>query len=241
MNNGKDNDKNKNGIELDKDKKNFLEILKTNSYGISQLNTKYYDMKKIQNELLNYYLYKIRCELKANNCITGIKLVYKNRIDNSKIDVIKIHSKKKTSLEQEYTFDQSEFIVDVRLWLKERLIGFEITTNKGNIKKFGYGEDDKLVKIPDFENNEQVVLGFEISADDKDGITAMCCYYIRKNKYAALLHTGAIYLKIKLKDKDYKKKIEKKLKNLNQQLKILYHTCLLPDHPFFEIMKYVIN
>ena len=136
-----------------KEKNNYVEIYKTNNYGLAQQATKIHDIQKIQINLLNYYLYKIKCEIKTNNCILGIKLIYKNRNDNKKIDVINIEAKKKASLEQEYTFESSEYIVDLRLRLKDRLIGFEIATDKGEIKKFGYGDEEQLVKIPDFEKN----------------------------------------------------------------------------------------
>ena len=233
--------KNQNEKPDPSDNNQYIEIFKTNNYGLTQLNTIIYDMNKIEEKLLNYYLYKIKCELKKNHGIIGLKLIYKNRNDNKKIDVINIPAKKKASLEQEYTFDPSENILEIRLWLKDKLIGFEITTDKGEIKKFGYGENEQLVNIPDLQQRDKVVVGFEIGADDKDGITSMCSYYIDRNKYTALLNIGAIYLKIKLRSDEYKNKIEKKLGGLDEKFKILYRVCLLPNHPFFEIMKYMIN
>ena len=123
--------------------------------------------------------------------------------------------------------------------MKERLIGFEIITNKGQIKKFGYGDDSQLITIPELENKENVVVGFEISADDKDGITGMCCYYLPKNKYMTFIHSGFFYLKAKLRNKDYKKKIEGKIQKLDRKFQILYQTCLLPDYQFLQVMRFV--
>ena len=220
---------------------NYIEVSKTNNYGISQLSTTCYDMHKIQTKLLDYYLQKITCDLKSNNYITGIKLTYINRKDKSKLDIINISPKKKSALNQEITFDSSEFIIDIRLWLKERLIGFEIYTNKGQVKKFGYGDESQLVTIPELENKENVVVGFEINADDKDGITGMCCYYLPKNKYMTFIHSGYFYLKAKLRDKEYRKKIEEKLNKLEKKFQILYQTCILPDYQFFQVMKFVNN
>ena len=210
--------------ENNKNLNNYVEILKTNNYG-----------------LINYYLYKIHCDLKTNSYILGIKLIYKHKNDNSKINAINIPPKKKSSLEQEYTFEPSEYISSIKLWLDDRLLGFEIMTDKGKIQKFGYGENEHLVIIPDFENKDKVIVGFEIGADDKDGITSMCCYYLNKNRYTALMNTGPIYLKIKLRDLNYRKKIEKKIKNFDEKYKLLFKVCLLPDHPFYEVMKYMIN
>ena len=125
--------------------------------------------------------------------------------------------------------------------MKERLLGFEITTNKGTIKKFGYGEDNCLIKIPELENKDQVVVGFEFCADDKEGVTGLSCFYLSKNRFSTVLHTGIIYLRVKLKNKDFRKKIEGKLKGFSTKMKTLYQACLLPDYQFFEVMKLVIN
>ena len=231
MNNKKDNHSSR----------NFIEIAKTNNYGFTQVSTTCYEMHKIQSKLLEYYLYKISCDLKSNGFITGIKLTYINRKDKSKIDVINIPPKKKSSLNQEMIFDSSELIIDIRLWIKERLIGFEIETNKGQIKKFGYGDESQLVKIPELENKENIVVGFEINADDKDGITAICCYYLWKNKFLTYIHSGFFYLKAKLKNDEYKKKIKEKMQNMDKNLQLLYKTCLLPDYQFLQVMKFVNN
>ena len=219
----------------------FVEILKTNTFGLIQLSSKFHGMQPIETKLLSYYISKIKVELKSNQYITGIYVTFTNRTDNTKLDVINIPSKKKTNLEQDFSLDSTEFISDVRVWVKERLTGFEITTNKGKTQKFGYGEDDSLVRIPELIGGDQVIVGFEVCADEKDGMTGMACYYLSKNKYSTVLHTGLIYLKIKLKDEEFKKKIEKKVANLSDEYKTLFHACLLPDNTFFEVMKYVVT
>ena len=96
--------------------------------------------------------------------------------------------------------------------MKERLTGFEITTNEGSIKKFRFDENETLVKIPELENKDKVVVGFEFCADDKDGVTGLSCYYLNRSKYSMVLHTRLIYLKVKLKNDEFKQKAEKKLK-----------------------------
>jgi len=238
----KNNDQNK--AEQPKEKPSqtlFVEILKTDNYGLFQASSKIHGMEAIESKLLGYYISRIQCELKSNSCITGLKLSCRNRTDNSKIDVIDIPSKKKTNLVQEYNFEPSEFITEIRVWMQERLTGFEIATNKGSVKKFGYGEEDSLLKIPEFEIKDKIVVGFEFCADEKDGVTGLCCYYLNRNKFLMVLHTGLIYLKVKLKNEEFRKKTEKKAKYLNSKFKTIYQACLLPDHHFFEVMKYVMD
>ena len=219
----------------------FVEILKTNTFGLIQLSSKFHGMQPIETKLLSYYISKIKVELKSNQYITGIIVTFTNRTDNTNIDVINIPSKKKSNLEQDFVLDSTEFITDVRVWVKERLTGFEITTNKGTIRKFGYGEEGSMVRIPELIGGDQVIVGFEVCADEKDGITGMACYYLSKNKYSTVLHTGLRYLKIKLKDDFFKQKIEKKIQNLSDEYRTLFHACLLPDNTFFEVMKYIVT
>ena len=136
----------------------------------------------------------------------------------------------------------NETINGLKVWLNEdiKLIGFEIETTKKNIKKFGYGEDNELRIISDFNNKNQIIVGFGCCSNDKDGITSIYAYYINK-RYISILYNGIFTLRVKIKDSKFKEKTEKKLKKMNEKNRILYRICQLPDNQFFNIIKYIIR
>ena len=76
----------------------FVEILKTNTFGLIQLASKFNGMQPIETKLLSYYISKIKVELKSNQYITRIYVTFINRTDNTKLVVINIPSKKKITL-----------------------------------------------------------------------------------------------------------------------------------------------
>ena len=68
------------------------------------------------------------------------------------------------------------------------LIGFEIETDKERKFKFGYGNDEQLIKISDFMEEEQLIIGFGIYTDGENGVTAIYAQYISKKNYDLLWH-----------------------------------------------------
>ena len=73
----------------------FVDILKTNTFGLTQLVSKFNGMQPIEIKLLRYYISKIKVELKSNQYITGIYVTFINRIDNTKLDMINISLRKR--------------------------------------------------------------------------------------------------------------------------------------------------
>ena len=126
-----------------------------------------------------------------------IEKIFKHKGTRKEKSVIKALSKKmsKDLIEKEFQFSHSENIIVVRVWLNYyRLIGLEITTNKGSIKKFGYTDDTQLIKIENFVEKKNTIISFVFNKDDKDGVNSMNCYYLSKRKYS-----GLFYLRVKLK------------------------------------------
>ena len=105
--------------------------------------------------------------------------------------LINVKSKEFDLIEQEMTFTLED-IIDLRTWVSDdiRLIGFEVTTNKGRSQKFGYGNDEELRKIHEFENKENNIVGFNVTADNTSGVTALYAYYLNKRTYAFYLYSG---------------------------------------------------
>ena len=214
------------------------EIIDTCIYGTSNSNR--YDMKeKLGNKLLNYKLSKIRCQVKSNKSIYGIQFIYQN-INNGKEEaLLDISSKENDLIEQEYNLNNEE-INDLRVWLSPdfKLRGFEISTNKNHIYKFGFGEEEELIKIPDFEQKDQIIVGFGCYFDENEGIISIYGQYINYKKYIFAVYSGIFLFRIKIKDQQFKEEVEKKLANMNEKYKVLYRICQLPDNQFFNVLKY---
>ena len=125
-------------------------IKTTCNYGKINENSRSYDVcDEIGGEnLLNYKIYKIICQIKSNESIRGIKFIYRNINDGKEVTLINVKSKEFDLIEQEMTFTLED-IIDLRAWVSDNisLIGFEVTTNKGRSQKFGYGNDEELRKL----------------------------------------------------------------------------------------------
>lgn len=219
-------------------------VIKTTcNFGKINENSKSYDVcDNINGEnLLNYKIYKIICQIKSNESIHGIKFIYRNINDGKEVALINVKSKEFDLIEQEMTFTLED-IIGLRTWVSDdiRLIGFEVTTNKGRSQKFGYGNDEELRKIHEFENKENNVVGFNVTADNTNGVTALYAYYLNKRTYAFYLYSGIFSLRIKVKDEKYRKMIENRLSKMSEKSKILYRICCLPDNQFFQVIKYTL-
>ena len=212
-------------------------------YG-SVTNQNYLEIKSILgNKILYHKLKKIKCQLKPDTCIVGIQFIYTNIYTGEDKTLIDISSEENNLIEDEFDLNNREVIIDMKVWLNNdvRLIGFQIITNKNRKKKFGYGNEGEMTNISVLKNLDQIVVGFGIYNDDNYGITAIYGEIINRKKYLYNLLNGVFELRYKLKKSDFKEKVEKKLEKLDENKKILYRICQLPDNQFFNVMKYSID
>ncbi len=223
--------------------KKQIEVAPTCLYGRVEENSKYYDVKdEVGKSLLDYRITKIKCQVKSNDSIYGIQFYYRNINTGKETALINVKAKETDLIEQEMTFGVEE-IVDLRTWVDDeiQLIGFEITTNRGRIKKFGYGNDEQLRTCPDFLDKDKTIVGFGVTADNRNRVVGLYGYYLNKKTYAFYLYSGVFSLRIKTKDENYKKKFDAKYPNMNEKYKVLYKVCCLPDNQFYNIIKYALS
>lgn len=205
-----------------------------------QDNTKEYNMIQSipEEEILNYKIDKIECKsISETKTISSIKITYKNINTGKEVVLTDTPTNEKNGLNQEFKLNDLEEIIKVRVWVDQRLIGFEVLTNKDRKQKFGFGEDDKLIKIDELETNDKIVVGFGVYASEVIGVTGMFCYYMDKKQNSIFLNSGLFYLRIKNKkkgDMGASKKDDEKMYTLNEVTK-------LPDNLFFEIAKYAVG
>ena len=213
-------------------------------YGKSEIDSKIHNIRDILgNNILDYRITKIKCQIKSNEGIYGIEMVYKNLITEEEKTLINIKSEEPNLIEQEIKFDL-EIILDIKFWCNDenKLIGFEVNTNKGKFQKFGYGDDNQLKLCHQIKNKERVVVGFCFYEKENKGITGMFIYHMNKKTYAFFIYKGIFGLRVKIKNDKYKKEIEKTVDKFDDiKKKILFKICCLSDNQFFNVIKYTLN
>ena len=215
----------------------------TYSYGLINDNAITLDEKRIIGKnLLNYNIYKIRCWSEKNVGLSGIQIYHKDRFTSKEeitIDVIKDNNKGE---EEEIILGPNEMINEINIWKDEKLRGFEVKTNKGREKIFGCIEKGEEIKLDEeFKNGDNYLLGINLNFDKIEGIISISFYHINKFTFYISFYLGYFMLRIKLKNEDFKNKIEENIKNLDYSDKILYKSCCLPDNQFFAIFKFIFN
>ena len=195
--------------------------------------------QKVEPEkILNYKIHKIICKLVSNKYIASLKLIYKDRNNGEEITLLETPSEGNNLVELDpFEFSEQEEIISIRVWVEnnKRLLGFEIKTNKGNTKKFGYGDNNNLIKIDELESNDKIVVGFGVYHSKTDGVTGLFCYYINKKLHCTILSLGMLYLRNKIKNKTLSVDVTKEE---DEQMYTLKKVCGLADVIFFEIAKY---
>ena len=215
-------------------------IENTSNYGLIKENVTTFDEQRILGEyLLNFKIHKIVCWSEINVGLSGIKIIHINRITSEKVESINVNKKEfGNEEEEEIILEKNEMINNIILWKEEALRGFEIKTNKKTEQKFGWCGEGTRIELDEFDGYNYLV-GFFLGFHKKEGILSMGFYYINKKNFYLLLNLGIFMLRVKLKNKEFNKKIKDNLNNLDIVDKAVYFTCCLPDNQFFEIFKYI--
>ena len=218
----------------------LIKIYNTSNYGLIKENIIYYDDQRILNEyLLNFKLYRIRCWTIANVGISGLEVYYKDRITSKEVKTIDAKRKELCDEEeQELTLDSNEMINEVILWKNDPVLGFKVKTNKGREQKFGICGEGTKIELDELNGNNYIC-GLFCGYHKKDGVISLGFYYINERNFYLLLYYGIICLRIKLRKEEFKKKIDEKVNQMSYADKALYKACTLPNNQFHEIFKYI--
>ena len=148
--------------------------------------TELYDFtKKLKENVLEYKIHDIKYKLGESQNIQTLTMTYKNRKDGSLETVLNTKKSNINAKEEIIEFYDNEEMENVYFYIdekSERLVALMIKTNLGKIKYIGNPDKGRLVKSPDLETGEKVVLGFGVNAGKKYGVSSIYCYYIDKNK-----------------------------------------------------------
>lgn len=226
----KDNKKSKRMKELEKKIKFLSEV------GISYNETysNYGLPKKLEKYIFKYKISKIIYTLNSN-CIQSLKVIYKNRIDNSLISVENddclIENNKKYVINFPDYFEIKLLEVDQ---IKGEDIGFTILCGN-KIYDIGYKQNSESRKR---KFNNQILLGIEMKACPSFGISNLNFKLYDSGKFAIKYYDGFLQLRAKLKkNPSFKNKIFKNFNTFNEKQKLIVNICNMPDLVFYFIMN----
>lgn len=206
-----------------------------------------------EEEFLNYSLKKICYELKMGKKekkegdlnkededevkgIQNLKLIYTN-IDG-KEEVLLDTTNGKKELPEAIEFQVGEVIEYVIIYCQEeKFCGLDISTNKRNSNKIGKTNIDNPFRVRD---DKKVVVGLGCYASEKLGVTGIYFYQIDRKLYGICETLGMRQLRAKVKiNKEYKKILDEKEKDLKDKQRLAYRVCNLPDQIYFQIVNYM--
>ena len=144
---------------------------------------KTYDIcDELDADILDYRLKKISYILNKNQYIDKIKIEYIKKTDNTSKFMETPSWDESNDKMEEVDFEDDEEITNLKAYLREmKLVGFEITTNKGKNKKIGFGEENEVYKENLFESGKKTIIGFGFNSSKKFGVYSMHFYYLDKN------------------------------------------------------------
>ena len=117
----------------------------------------------------------------------------------------------------------------------ERITQIKFTTKKGKTFVVGNDETDNIIINFNEDNKDNIFLYF--FGGYRKCLECMAAGYMPIESYLGNTR-GYFDLKIKLKDKSFKKKVEAKLNSLEYSDKILFRVCNLPNNCFNSIIKF---
>ena len=217
-----------------------IHIKETDCFGLISNDTiSYDDINYFGNSIILFEISKIKCFIKGNKGIIGIELIYKNRENNQNYTTINVKTNDEY-FEQEFIFKPNESIINIIIFRKVYLQGFEITTNLNRSYRFGLDNGEKIL-INEFSSGKNMAVGFYAKFNNTNGITALGFYYIDRKMYSIFLYYGLLYLRAKLSNVKFYDSLKENIDKMDYQNKALIKACLLPKSIFMEILKYMIN
>ena len=219
-----------------------FEIKETDCYGLITNDCISLDDKDyFNNSLILVELYKIKCFVSKNEKIVGMEIIYRDKKGKPQINYyttinIKLNI---NCLENVFTFDQDESMINITIWKEEYLNGFEIITNKNRQQLFGSRSGSKIM-LNEFSSRNNIIVGFYTKFHRMIGLMALGLYYVPKKRYLLFLINGLFYLRAKLKNKEYYKSIENNITQMDCTNKAILKLCLLPMSHFSEVIKYIV-
>lgn len=172
--------------------------------------------------------------------LTGVQTFFKNIIDNELINAGENKGSKSEFL-TEFKLNPNEYLTQCIIWEGGETINkVKLTTNKGSVYEVGEESGNEIVVNQPWDG-DMILISFFGSYGEY--LETLGLHRIKRKSYLRVLFTGYFELKEKLKKKEnFKEAVLKgiKEKKYNEQDTCLIKTCLLPNTPFAEVMRFCV-
>ena len=171
--------------------------------------------------------------------ITGIQTWFRNIVNNNYIN-----SGENKGLLSKYKhvfkIEPKEYLISCKLWVNEKSVcKIYLKTNLGKEFEIGISEGNEI-PIDYLRHGNKIIISFLGSYNKL--LESFGLHVVEKKDFMKVLFTGYFELKKIFKNenkrKEYLDKLEKKEFEFEDEA--VLRTCLLPNGPFNEIMKYCI-
>ena len=212
-------------------------------YGWIYQNSKSFDDIDILGEkYLSYKIEKIKIwsgKKDSKDIINGIQVWYKNLIDGKIITPGEYKGEEGIKNENEIEMDSNEYLTKFHIRIDTEVTQIGLETNRGN--KIFVGGTEGNEKTITFNDGNNIIIFFYGAYDNY--LHCLGVGYINKNDYMknSYFLFGYFYLRYKLiKDKSFRTEWIEKENTLDDDDKVLFKTCLLPDRIFHEIIEFLL-
>ena len=218
------------------------EIKIIGSYGIFHFNEtkRFNDDKYIKKEnIYQYRMSKIKVFLNENGNILGLQAFYKNLKGEEEAGA---EGRENTIKEKEIKtleIPSNDFLCNIHIFVgADYITKLKFVTKKGKELEVGTDDGEERIIMPLNENKDKIILC--LSGGYRDKLELISCKYIPFNIYFG---PARVYfeLRMKLKNKDFKKIVESKISELDIPSQVLFRACCLDNSDVFNgIIKYCI-
>ena len=222
----------------DDDEKQVCEY--TPKYGFNSYNSVSFDDHIILGQdYIRYKPEKIIFWTSQLGVITGIQTWYRNIINNNYI-----HSGENKGLDSKYKHEfnlkPNEYLTNCEIMATEENIAkINLKTNLGQSFEIGITEG-KQIPLDYLGYGNKIIISF--MGNFNKCLESFGLHIIDYKEYMKVMFIGYYELKKKLKDDEKRKEYLLKMNNKEYEFedKVILRTCMLPNGPFNEIMKYCV-
>ena len=212
----------------------------TPKYGYNSLySTGFDDHSLLGSNFLQFRPDKIIFWTSEFGIISGIQTWFRNIINNNYI-----HSGEHKGLNSKYkhifNINAKDYLIKCRIWKENDYISkIYLETNQGKTFEIGINEGNEI-PIDCLNYGNKIIISF--LGNYKNNLESLGLHLVEKKDYMRVMFTGYFELKKALKNEkkreNYLNKINKKQYGFEEEA--ILRTCMLPNNPFNEVMKYCI-
>ena len=212
------------------------------NYGYNFINSFYFDDHTLLGkEYLKYKPAKIVFWTSEIGEITGIQTWFRNIVNNNYIN-----SGENKGLNSKYKhifkIEPNEYLTNCRLWMNNKAIcKIYLETNLGKNFKIGNVDDEgKEIYINYLKHGNNIIISFLGSYNKL--LESFGLHIIEKKEFMKIMFIGFFELKKILKNEEKRNEYMERFnkKEFEYEEEAIFRTCLLPNGPFNEVIKYCI-